>query len=230
MTEQQARNQGRSNRRLTGISHHFLSDASISSLPVGRAERKTVTIVDQHQGRFPTLALAATVARLGIDCHVHEHGQTAIRLRPVAGAGEKPQAHGGNRSLHIHICASADAVSDMGVDTLLFTLPASDKGIRDGFMRLKYFLNVMRPQRIGLTLMDCADMNQARHYYSVMKQACRDFLATRLYSYGALGNGPAPSGSELAGIARLLLTDHGLGEATPPQIIRLDKKSDGILI
>jgi len=227
MSGQQTRNQGRAGQRLASISHHFLSDVSADTLPTGLPQSKSVTIVDQRHGSFPTLALAATVARLGIECHVCEHGQTDIRLRPVAKAKEHLHPLSRQNSLHMHISDSADAVSDTAIDTLLFAISASDKSVRDGFMRLKYYLSVMRPSRIGLTLLECPDINLARHYYAVMKQACRDFLSTSIFSYGALSTGPAPTNTELTGIAQLLLSDLGLCEPTAPQIIGVDNKAIG---
>jgi len=227
VSEQQTRHQRQAAQRLASIGHHFLSDTSTTPQPVDLARAVNVMIADMHHGTFPTLALAATMARLGVECHVHEHGQVDIRLRPVPKTVEKLQPHSRKSRLHIYISDPADAVSDVNVDTLLLPISACDKGVRDGFMRLKYYLSVMRPERIGLTLMDCADIHRARHFFAVMKQACRDFLATGAYSYGAFATGHAPTGTELAGIARLLLSDHDLCEPPPRQIIGVDNKAIG---
>lgn len=227
VTEQRQRNQGRTAQRLASIGHHFLSDSSAIPQPADPARVVNVTIADLRHDRFPTLALAATVARLGVECHVHEHGQVDIRLRPAPKAVENLQPHIRKSRLHIYLSDSADVVGDTSVDTLLFAISACDKGVRDGFMRLKYYLSIMRPDRIGLTLMDCPNIEQARHFFAVMKQACRDFLATGVYSYGALGTGRAPTNTELAGIARLLLSDHELCEPPPRHIIGVDNKAIG---
>lgn len=227
MSERQTRNPGRAGQRLASIGHHFLSDSPTTPLPAGQGQAVNVTIADLHHSTFPTLALAATVARLGIECHVHENGQVDIRLRPVSKPVENLQPHTRKSRLHIYLNDATDAVCDTNVDTLLFAISACDKGVRDGFMRLKYYLSIMQPDRIGLTLMDCPNIDQARHYYAVMKQACRDFLSCGIYSYGALGSSRAPTNTELAGIARLLLSDHDLCEPPPRRIIGVDNKAIG---
>jgi hypothetical protein len=183
-----------------------------------------ITIADQWQRPFPTLALAATLARLGVKCHVQESGQAEIHLRPdhrpepyqMDTDYEHPQRQ---NSLCLSVSHTPVSFGNANTDTLLITAPASSTGIRDSFARLKHYLSVMQPARVGVTLLDCHDRYHAGRCFTILDQACRRFLTTGISSYGAISSTQEWDriNEELTGIARLLISDHGLSATQTPK-------------
>lgn len=206
VTEQQP---GQGDQRLARISHHFLSEEPVQPRPAEHRHTRVITIAALPGRPFPTLALAAIMVRRGIDCTIREAGQSPIQLRPVdAGPAHEHR----QQALRLAISHAPDGGSTDHTDMLLLAVPASATGLREGFIRLKRYLGVLHPPRVGVTLLDCDDPERARRHFGQLRQACRRFLATELNSYGAITSGHEAIGdsAELGGIARLLTDDLGL--------------------
>jgi hypothetical protein len=208
---EETRTPAQGDRRLASISHHFLSDEPALPHAAGRQRPIVITLAGQRDHPLPALALAEALVHHGICCDIHEPGRTAIRLQPQAEMTTAQQAW--PSAVYLAVSDTPDSGIIAGTDTLLLAVPASAVGLRNGFARLKRYLNVMQPSRVGVTLLDCDDADQAGCYFGQLRQACRRFLALELSSYGAINTAGGPA--DISGIARLLADDLGLMATGP---------------
>jgi hypothetical protein len=214
----------RAGQRLARISHHFLSDAQSRTTPgdVTRTSRpapaadslspQRLVIGHSHDPSFPTLTLATLLTQQGLNCEVHQAGQTTINMTAQPPLNANSCNSKSPVTVQIHHAHDMDSIPAGTPYTLLLPTPATAAGLRQSFLQLKHQLHGAVPLRTGITITGTDDQRLAQRCFNHLSQACQKFISqdicARLYSYGLIHHHNYHQATpELTGIARLIFND-----------------------